>query len=438
MTTTNVRCFVLAGGTGKRFWPLSREMSPKQLLRIFGTESLVVDAVHRLSEIPGARPESISILTNERLADELKNTLACSDQEWVRTVSVLVEPLGRDSGAALALCAATAALDGPETIVAVLPSNQVMSDTHEWSRLVAESLKCAERGRIATLGFPDVPELTSDVIFGRADVLMDAINGHSEGEAAVAAAIEVAAMPLSTWTDEATRDTFSVVRPFPISEVLAASRRLVDTVYASSSARQIADFTALADLTEPDPSGNHRIGRGVDIDSSGCIVHSTDRLVCTLGISDAIVVDTADATLVCDATQAGRVREVSDLLARHGEPEATTPKTSLRPWGSWSSLWKAPGYQMKLIVVDEGRRVSLQSHEHRSEHWVVVEGVADVTLDDDVVRVPAGQSIYIPAGVVHRMTNVGEVPLKIIEVQVGGYLGEDDIVRYEDDYNRAP
>lgn len=429
--------FVLAGGSGKRFWPLSREMSPKQLLSIFGTEALVVDAVRRLAEIPDARPERIAVLTNERLADELGNTLACCSDEWVRRVRVLVEPLGRDSAPAAALCAAVAEHESPQALVALLPSNQVLTDTAEWRRAAREALAAADSGGVATFVLGAEGEIGSDVIFARASALLAAIASHPAGAVTVEAARTVAQEPLAEWTSDSVRDRFSAVEPFGLGAVLSLVDVAVTRIVVGESVRQIADFRALAELSDPDPAGNHRIGRGVDVDSERCIIHSTDRLVCTLGLRDTVVVDTTDATLVCSADRASDVRKVADTLARNGEPEATMPKVSLRPWGTWTSLVKGPGYQMKVIVVEVGKRVSLQSHVHRSEHWVVVEGIADVTLDERVVRVPAGRSVYIPSGVVHRMENAGDVPLKIVEVQVGGYLGEDDIVRYEDDYDRA-
>jgi mannose-1-phosphate guanylyltransferase/mannose-6-phosphate isomerase len=174
----------------------------------------------------------------------------------------------------------------------------------------------------------------------------------------------------------------------------------------------------------------------VDIDSRDTIVYSTDRLVATLGVKDLIVVDTTDATLVLPKDRAQDVRQVVDALKAQGAPEITQPKVSLRPWGSWQSLLKGPGYQIKLLEIKPGAKPSLQLHHHRSEHWVVVAGTALVTRNDETIEVRVNESVFIPMGAAHRIENCGREMLQVIEVQVGDYLGEDDIVRIEDDWAR--
>lgn len=427
--------FVLAGGSGKRFWPLSREMSPKQLLSVFGTRSLVADALERLAETPGMAPERIAVLTNERLADELGNTLACSDDEWMRRVRVLVEPLGRDSGPAVALCAAFVAARDQDALLIVMPSNQVVSGG-DWPELARQALDVAASGRLVTLGLASGEP--SDVLISSAGRFLELLEPHPDGKTIRDISAAVASRPPEQWTSDSVRDVFSAVPAVSLGSLLAAADNDVTVLPIDSGWQEIGDFRALETLSAADSGGNHRIGRGVDIDSRGCIVYAPGRLVATLGVEDLIVIDTSDATLVCAKERASDVRLIADELAAHGEPEASTPKVSMRPWGSWTSLLKGDRYQMKMIEVEVGRRVSLQSHEHRSEHWIVVEGTAAVTLDAEIVRVASGESIFIPAGAVHRMENVSDVMLRVVEVQVGGYLGEDDIVRYEDDYDRTP
>jgi len=198
----------------------------------------------------------------------------------------------------------------------------------------------------------------------------------------------------------------------------------------------VGSLLALEGVTAADEGGNVRIGRGLDIDSHDSIIYSTDRLVATLGVKDLIVVDTTDATLVLPKDRAQDVRQVVDALKAMSAPEVTQPKVSLRPWGSWTSLLKGPGYQIKLLEIKPGSKPSLQRHHHRSEHWIVVAGTALVTRDKEIVEVHVNESIFIPMGAVHRIENCGVVPLQVIEVQVGEYLGEDDIVRIEDDWAR--
>jgi len=180
-----------------------------------------------------------------------------------------------------------------------------------------------------------------------------------------------------------------------------------------------------------------RVGRGIDIDSHNTIVYSGDRLVATLGVDDLIVVDTTDATLVLPKSRAQDVRMVVDALKAIGAPEVTQPKVSLRPWGTWQILLASPHYQIKVIEVKPGCRLSLQRHQHRSEHWIVVSGSAVVTRDDERIEVNANEGVFLPVGCVHRLENCGDSLLQLIEVQVGDYLGEDDIERLEDDWARG-
>jgi mannose-1-phosphate guanylyltransferase/mannose-6-phosphate isomerase len=198
----------------------------------------------------------------------------------------------------------------------------------------------------------------------------------------------------------------------------------------------VGSLLALGDVAPADARGVVRVGRGVDIDSSDSIVYSTDRLVATLGVSDLVVVDTADATLVLPKDRAQDVRLVVEALKAAGADEVIAPKVSLRPWGSWQTLLTGEGFLMKIIEVRPGRRLSLQRHARRSEHWIVVAGRAVVTRDGVEQAVDAGESVFIRAGAAHRLENTGDAPLRMIEVQVGEYLAEDDIVRIEDDWDR--
>ena len=246
----------------------------------------------------------------------------------------------------------------------------------------------------------------------------------------------VAAQPHEAWLSDAVRDRFARLPSLPIDKALMERTDRVAVIPAELRWHDVGSFLALESLAEADDRGNTRVGRGVDIDTAGSIVYSANRLVATLGLKDAIVVDTADATLVCARDRCQDVRLVVDALKAVGAEEVSLPKTSLRPWGSWTSLMKGPGFQIKLLEVKPGCKPSLQRHAHRSEHWVVVEGTATVTRDRERLTVPANESVFLPLGCVHRVENTGEELLKIIEVQVGDYLGEDDIVRLEDDWHR--
>ncbi|MBU4557263.1 MAG: cupin domain-containing protein, partial [Actinobacteria bacterium] len=232
------------------------------------------------------------------------------------------------------------------------------------------------------------------------------------------------------------RDRFSALTPVSIDVAVMERAKRVAVIPAALHWSDVGSLLALDGVSQADESGNVRVGRGVDIDSHNTTVYATDRLVATLGLSDTIVVDTPDATLVLPRDRAQDVRQVFDALKALGVDEVVKPKVSLRPWGSWTSLLTGPGFQIKLLEINSGSKPSLQRHHHRSEHWIVVAGTASVTCDDRVVEVHINESIYIPVGAVHRIENCGKVPLKVIEVQVGEYLGEDDIVRIEDDWVR--
>ncbi len=484
MTTPRLRATILAGGSGQRFWPLSRELNPKQLLSMFGTESLIAAAVHRI--LPFAEGgASVSIATNERLFDELRNHLTAQDDPELHAVRYIQEPLPKNTAPAIALAAAIFSAEDPDAIMVVLPSDHLLEDGETWADCINTAAAVAADGYLVTIGItptraetgygyirageplagyvvgsvtphvaaefvekPDAPRAEEFVASGRyfwnagifvmkaARVLeeLDAAGGEVAHVAEVARWI--AAQPEAERHGDEARERFATIEPISIDKAIMERSERVAVIPAPLKWSDVGSLLALGDIATPDDAGNVRLGRGVDIDSSGSIVYSTDRLVATLGIDDLIVVDTTDATLVVPKERAQDVRQVVDALKLLGAPEITQPKVSLRPWGSWTSLLKGPGYQIKLLEIKPGGRPSLQRHAHRSEHWIVVEGTAIVTCDGSLLQVPVNRSAYIPLGASHRIENHGTEMLKVIEVQVGDYLGEDDIVRLEDDYHR--
>jgi mannose-1-phosphate guanylyltransferase / mannose-6-phosphate isomerase len=266
--------------------------------------------------------------------------------------------------------------------------------------------------------------------------VLDELRAAGPEGAAIADTVEwVVAGPGAENADEA-RERFGALEPVSIDVAVMERSSRVAVIPAPLKWSDVGSLLALEDVAEPDPDGNIREGRGVDIDSHDTVVYTTDRLVATLGVKDLIVVDTSDATLVVPKSRAQDVRLIVDALKAMDAPEVTQPKVSLRPWGSWTSLLKGAGYQIKLLEIKQGAKPSLQKHQHRSEHWIIVAGTALVTRNDEEIEVHANESIFLPVGSVHRIENCGKVPLKVIEVQVGEYLGEDDIVRLEDDWNR--
>jgi mannose-1-phosphate guanylyltransferase/mannose-6-phosphate isomerase len=272
----------------------------------------------------------------------------------------------------------------------------------------------------------------------RASRVLEELEAAGGEGARVAEAVRwIAAQAPSERNGDEARARFEALVPVSIDTAVMERSERVAVIPAPLNWSDVGSLLALEDVAQADDAGNVRVGRGVDIGSKDSVIYSTDRLVATLGLKDVIVVDTSDATLVLDKSRAQDVRQVVEALKLQGAEEIVQPKTSLRPWGAWTSLLSAPSYQIKLIEVKPGARLSLQKHHHRAEHWIVVSGTAVVTRDDERVEVHANESIFLPVGCVHRLENCGKVPLQLIEVQVGEYLGEDDIVRLQDDWDRG-
>ncbi len=481
---SNVYAVILAGGSGQRFWPLSRELNPKQLLSMFGTESLIAQAVHRI--LPFAEGgSSIAVATNERLFDELRNHLTAQPDPALHAVRYIQEPLPKNTAPAIALAAATFMTQDPDAIMVVLPSDHLLEDGQVWADCIHAATKAAEDGYLVTIGiaptrpetgygyimagqplpqfadgsatphvaarFVEKPSLeiaeeyvaSGDYFWNAGIFVMKAARVLEELDAAGGAQAKIAetcrwiaSQPAEKRNGAEARAMFSELTSISIDKAVMERSERVAVIPAPLKWSDVGSLLALEDVTPADANGVVRSGRGIDIDSTNSIVYSTDRLVATLGVDDLIVVDTADATLVLPKSRAQDVRLIVDALKEQGAPEVTQPKVSLRPWGSWMSLLESTNYQIKLINVKPGARLSLQKHHHRSEHWIVVSGTAMVTLDGVKSEVHQNEGIFLPVGCVHRLENIGKVPMQLIEVQVGEYLGEDDIIRLEDDYAR--
>ena len=476
---------ILAGGTGQRLWPLSRDLSPKQLLSIFGTESLVAQAVHRVLRVVEETGGTTTVVTNERLLDELRNNLASNDDVRLQDVGYMLEPVARNTAPAIALAAADLLTVDGDAVMIVLPSDHVLSDDGLWQDVLSCAIALAGEGFIVTVGitptraetgygyiesgeeiescvtsmsrpvraasFQEKPDhataerfvadgrhfWNAGIFVMRARAVLDGLReAGGDGPAIADTAEWLADLPRQEWAGDEARERFGALASVPIDKALMEVAPNVAVIPAALPWNDVGSFLALETVSPADPFGNVRIGRGVDIETTDSIVYSANRLVATLGVKDTVVIDTADATLICPKDRCQDVRLVVEALKALDAEEVVQPKTSLRPWGSWTSLLKGVGFQIKLLEIKPGRKPSLQRHAHRSEHWIVVEGLATVTRDDDVIEVPTNESVFLPLGTVHRVENRGPAMLKIIEVQVGDYLGEDDITRLEDDWHR--
>ena len=485
----HVYAVILAGGSGTRFWPLSRELSPKQMLSVFGETSLICATIERARAIVGEDGPAIEIVVGATLLDELRNHLLSQSRLAGVKLDYLVEPLARNTAPALALAAACIEARDPQAIVMMLPSDQLVDNGPAWRATMRAAVEAAATDEaLVTIGlkptrpetgygyikaqsaadgalarkveaFVEKPDVAtaqryldagnyywnSGMLVARARVILDELVAAFDNGVAAAAgnarmvevARRIAAVPASERLSPANYQLFETLPNVSFDNAALELSTHVVVVPAAMAWSDVGSLLSLEDLETPDCAGNRVIGTGVTVDSRDTLVYSPERLVATLGTENLLVVDTSDATLVAPRDRAQDVRLVVDALARQGAPELREPKVSARPWGTWTIVKEGAGFKVKEIVVTPGSRLSLQSHERRSEHWVVVEGTAIVTQGDEEIRVETGQSVYNPIGMKHRLENRGEGDLHIIEIQVGDYLGEDDITRYTDDFQRV-
>jgi len=393
----------------------------------------------------------------------------------------------------MALAAAYLAHRDPSAIMIALPSDHLLSDGEQWQRTVRLACEAAEGGALVTVGLkPTAPETgygyirsgrelpgladgdirvhtvaqfvekpdpetareyladgrylwNSGMLVACATTVLSQLRSvgrrqvtpeSSHGEQIAETAEWLAQLPPEKWHDPEAIERFGALPAVQFDKAVLEISERVAVVPTELDWSDVGSLLSLACLEQPDERGNVLVGNVQDVDSSGVIAYSADRLVATLGLHDVVVVDTADATLVADKNRTQDVRAVVERLREAGAPELIANRESLRPWGSWTSLLKGDAYHIKSIVVRPGQRLSLQSHENRSEHWVVISGTAEVERDGEMFTVQANESAFIPSGSKHRLSNPGDEPLRVIEVAVGDYLEEDDIVRYDDDWGR--
>jgi mannose-1-phosphate guanylyltransferase / mannose-6-phosphate isomerase len=469
---------ILSGGAGTRLWPLSRELYPKQFLPLVGERTMIQETAIRAAALPGAsRP---IVVCNEAhrflVAEQVR-------QAGVEPRAIVLEPVGRNTAPAIAV-AALAALekqtggrgDGDEALLLVLPADHVLEDLAAFRRAVEAAIPAAQDGRFVTFGIvPDHPETGYGYIregagegavravaefvekpdAARAKSFIDAggyywnsgmfllpARGYLEelGRldpamlAACRKAWEAAARDLDFVRLD--RAAFESCRADSIDYAVMEKTSRAAVVPLAAGWSDVGSFAALQDVLARDGAGNVVRGDVVAEDAKNCLLYSTDRLVAAVGLAEHVVIETKDAVMVAPKSRVQDVKRLVERMRKDGRSEPGLHREVFRPWGSYDSVDAGPRFQVKRLTVKPGAKLSLQKHAHRAEHWVVVKGKARITRGDDVFDLSENESTYIPVGTVHRIENPGTELLQIIEVQSGGYLGEDDIVRIEDTYGR--
>jgi mannose-1-phosphate guanylyltransferase/mannose-6-phosphate isomerase len=469
---------VLSGGSGTRLWPMSRTLYPKQLLPLASADSLLVDTVRR-THVPALFDQPILVCNQEHrfiVAEQLR-------QAGLERRTIVLEPIGRNTAPAAAVAALILGREAPDGLILIAPSDHIVTDDAAFRRAVAAGAEAARRGALVTFGITPTCAETG--------------YGYIRFDTAGAPGGDVACVPVAEFVEKPDQKTaegylkrggyvwnsgmflfradryLAELERFRPAIVDACRRavaeaesdldflRLGAAAFAGCPAESIdyavmeqtaeamvvpvamgwndvGSWGALWDIGAKDAAGNVVIGDVMLEDVRDSYVRSEDgKLVAVLGLDDLMMVVTDDVVLAVSRARAQDVKRLVERLKRSGRPEADAHTTVYRPWGSYQSVDAGTRFQVKRLVVKPGGKLSAQMHHHRAEHWVVVNGTAKVLRGEETVLLSENQSIYIPIGTVHRLENPGKVPLHLIEVQSGAYLGEDDIVRFQDDYGRG-
>ena len=472
---------ILSGGAGTRLWPLSRELYPKQLLALTGERTMLQQTAVRLDGLAATPP---IIICNEAhrflVAEQLR-------QLNVEPRAMVLEPFGRNTAPAIALAAhaalkAAASVPDADPILLVLPADHVIHDVPAFQKAVHVASPAAEQGKLVTFGVvPSAPETGYGYIQraeagqrgesnGGAHRIARFVEKPSADKAAQFVesgeyywnsgmfmfrarrylqelerlAPEMAKVCAAAFASAKSDLDFTRIDPKAFESCPADSidyavmEKTADAVVVPLDAgwSDVGSWAALHEASEADAHGNVARGDVIAEDSSGCYLYSESRLLAVVGLEDHVVIETKDAVLVAPKDRVQHVKKLVFRLKEEGRYEHSLHREVFRPWGSYDCIENGPRFQVKRLKVKPGATLSLQMHHHRTEHWIVVSGTARITRGDEVFLLEENQSTYIPIGVRHRIENPGKIPVHIIEVQSGSYLGEDDIVRLEDRYGR--
>ncbi|MEQ1882847.1 MAG: mannose-1-phosphate guanylyltransferase/mannose-6-phosphate isomerase [Burkholderiales bacterium] len=466
---------VLSGGAGSRLWPLSRTLLPKQFLPLVSTRTMLQETLLRLNGLPALQPPVIVCSNDHRfLAAEQLREIS------VRPAAQILEPAARNTAPAVAVAALSVASQNADGVMMVLPADHLIRNLPQFHASITKAVAAAEKGHLVTFGIvghepetgygyiergvamdglagcyrvarfvekPDAERAREFVSSGRfywnsGMFVFKASRYLQELEQFRPDLLKAAR---ASW-DKSSRDldftrldetSFLASPSESIDYAVMEKTRDAVVVEADIGWSDIGSWTSLWQAGNPDAEGNVTLGDVHAHDMRGCYVRADSRLVAAIGVENLIIVETADAVLVAHKDRSQDVKKIVDALKSKNRDEYLVHKRVYRPWGYYEGLDQAERFQVKRIMVKPGSKLSLQLHHHRAEHWIVVSGTARVTRGEESFLVSENESTYIPLGTKHRLENIGKVPLHMIEVQSGSYLGEDDIVRIEDDYRRA-
>lgn len=463
---------LLCGGVGSRLWPVSREAHPKQFLALTGEQSMLQETLARTGPLSASNP---IVLCNEEhrflVAEQLRQLGSSAS-------AIILEPAGRNTAPAVALAALRALRDDPDAVLLVLPADHVIKDEAAFATAVELALPQAQEGALATFGIvPDAPETgygylrrgdsigegvfvldsfvekpdeataqayldsgdylwNSGMFLLRADRYLEELASHAPSiHAACTEAMEGDGGDLDFLRPD--EDAFLACPSDSIDYAVMEHTTRGVVVPLDCGWSDVGAWSTLWQVSDHDAGGNVLQGDVIANNCSNSFLRSESRLLAATGIDNLVVVETADAVLVAERDDVQNVKAIVAQLKAEERSEAALHNRVYRPWGSYESLIEGDRFQVKRITVNPGQQLSLQMHHHRAEHWIIVNGTAEVTCEDRVFSLSEDQSTYIPLGHKHRLANRGRIPLELIEVQSGSYLGEDDIVRFEDIYGRS-
>jgi mannose-1-phosphate guanylyltransferase/mannose-6-phosphate isomerase len=468
---TNILPVILSGGSGTRLWPASRSMYPKQLLPLVGEHTMLQATALRINGLEGAA-ESCLIVSNEShrfsVAEQM-NAIEMRSQ-------IILEPEGRNTAPAVALAALHAVSHDEDAILLIMAADHVIKDIDAFQQAVADGIDAAKDGKLVTFGivptspetgygyvraktsgnkpvsveaFVEKPDATTaqsyledgNYFWNSGMFLFRAASYLEELELQAPEMLSVCRESMDSKTldgDFIRPDAakFSLCPSDSIDYAVMEKSHNSSMVPLDAGWSDVGSWSALQDVTATDEDGNSLGGDALAHNCKDTFIQAESRLVAAVGLSNVIVVETKDSVLVADKSQSQDVRELVDRLKASGREETKLHRQVFRPWGSYDSIESAENFQVKRLIVKPGAVLSLQKHAHRSEHWVVVQGKARITKNEDEFDLNVNESTYISIGDVHRIANPFDEPVHIIEVQCGDYLGEDDIVRLEDNYGR--